>query len=436
MGAFGNLDETINRVLTSLQERDAPEMSPLLTNQEYQERSLAYLDSVNNLSLTIQGSIESLVRGRHVQLLVIALSVAGTLLIVTAVWFFVLRSIRRHISDRDKADEQLRRLSQAVEASQDGVQILDLEGRIVYSNRAVTSIYGCTSEECQGMHVSEMNADPAFARTVIYPAIEQTGRWSGEVIDRHKDGHEFPVWLTTSLVKDNDGRPVARVRVVSDITGIKETEQALRESEERYRLLFENMYEIAWAVDIPRGGSPLTSPVSFVSDRAEDIVGFAPDDFISDPEAWLNALHPDDIDAVKKSTESIIALKQPGVRSFRMRHRLNGDYVWLEEDVIPRLDDDGEVIGLDGFARDVTERKRWEELLMTIVEGVSGETGLPFFRSLVAQLRKALDADITFVGEINDDHSRVTTIAVNADRKPADNFEYELSGTPCENVVG
>lgn len=143
----------------------------------------------------------------------------------------------------------LKLFSEVVENAPDGVQITDLDGYIIYSNRAVEEIYGFSHEEFKGKHVNELNADSEFAGNVIIPGIKKSGRWAGEIMVKHKNGRVFPIWLTTSMVKDSSGKPVAMVGIIKDITERKRAEQALRESEERYRSLFENSPISLWEED-------------------------------------------------------------------------------------------------------------------------------------------------------------------------------------------
>lgn len=119
--------------------------------------------------------------------------------------------------------------SSALARAADGIQITNLEGFVTYSNDAVRGIYGFSPEELLGKHVNEMNADPTFASRVILPAIQKEGRWEGELDVKHKDGHVFPIWLTTSLVLDARGRPTGAVGVIRDVSARKRSEQELRD---------------------------------------------------------------------------------------------------------------------------------------------------------------------------------------------------------------
>ncbi|MCL6473037.1 MAG: PAS domain S-box protein [Firmicutes bacterium] len=133
----------------------------------------------------------------------------------------------RDITDRKHAEEKLRLFSKVVEEAPDGVQITDLNGNIIYSNKAITEIFGYYPEECKGMNVAELNADPEFPDRVIRPSLKKVGSWSGEVMLKHKEGCVFPVLLSASIVRDKKGNPTAMVGIVKDITEWKRAEREL-----------------------------------------------------------------------------------------------------------------------------------------------------------------------------------------------------------------
>lgn len=141
-------------------------------------------------------------------------------------------------------DEKLLIYSQAFNEAADGIQIIDLSGYIMYSNRAVEQIYGFSPDELREKHVNDMNADPDFAELVIIPSIKKNGRWTGEVSVRHKNGNIFPVWLSTSMISNEYGEPIASVRIMRDITQLRQAGKALKE-----QLLFANsVNQIAEAI--------------------------------------------------------------------------------------------------------------------------------------------------------------------------------------------
>ncbi|MCX9025841.1 MAG: PAS domain S-box protein [Candidatus Methanoperedens sp.] len=157
--------------------------------------------------------------------------------------------IVRDITERKNVEEKLKLLSEAVDEALDGVIITDLNGFNLYSNRAVENIYGFSSDELKGKPVSELNADPGFTGRVILQDIITKGRWAGEFMAKKKNGQEFPVWLTASIVKDDKDKPIAMVGVIKDITERKHIEEVLLEKEERYRSLFEDSPISLWEED-------------------------------------------------------------------------------------------------------------------------------------------------------------------------------------------
>jgi PAS domain S-box-containing protein len=135
------------------------------------------------------------------------------------------------ITERKRVEENLKLFSRAVDEAADGIQIVDLNGHVVYSNKAVEDIYGYSPEEYRGMHVNEMNVDPEFAGKEILPGIMKTGQWIGEIMVKHKDGSAFPILLSTSMVTGSKGEPIAMVGVIKDITELKRLEDQLRHSQ-------------------------------------------------------------------------------------------------------------------------------------------------------------------------------------------------------------
>jgi len=100
------------------------------------------------------------------------------------------------------------------------------------------------------------------------------------------------------------------------------------------------------------------------------------------------------------------------------------------------FDDVGTYLGHRGSATDITERKKIENILINIAEGVSGATGKTFFDTLVEFLAKAIDVDHAFVGRLSENGELIKTVSFFSKNKIADNFEYQLKGSPCENIVG
>jgi len=145
----------------------------------------------------------------------------------------------RDITDRRMAEERLRLFSQVIEEAMDGIQIVDLEGRVVYSNKAVAEMYGHSPNELARRNVNEMNADKEFADKIIMPQLKTFGRWSGELLAVHKDERRFSVWVSASMVNNQQGEPIALVEIIRDITERKQAEGILRQHQAELMTLVE-----------------------------------------------------------------------------------------------------------------------------------------------------------------------------------------------------
>ncbi len=138
-------------------------------------------------------------------------------------------SIGQDITERKKIQDKLKLFSQVIEEAPDGIQITDRFGNIIYSNHASKRIYGFSQKEMLGKNVNGMNADPKIAEKVIIPALKKCGHWQGELLIKHKKDHTFPIWLTTSVVRNEAGRVFALVGIIRDITEMKRLEELKKE---------------------------------------------------------------------------------------------------------------------------------------------------------------------------------------------------------------
>jgi PAS domain S-box-containing protein len=157
--------------------------------------------------------------------------------------------ISRDITERKSTEEKLKLFSQAIEEAMDGVQIVGLDGRIIYSNLAIEEIYGFSRHELSGKDLSEMTADPEIMEREILPSIRERGYWSGEVTVFHNKGRTFPIWLSASMVKGSRGEPIAMVGFVRDITERNAAEEELkRHREHLVEMVEERTLELQTAV--------------------------------------------------------------------------------------------------------------------------------------------------------------------------------------------
>jgi PAS domain S-box-containing protein len=135
----------------------------------------------------------------------------------------------RDITERKRAEEQIRLLAYAVQSARDLICITDGENRFTFVNQSFVKAYGYSQEEILG-RTPDLIASPKNSPGLCEHVFRRTlgGSWKGELLNRRKDGTEFPISLSTSEIKNSEGRTIGLIGVASDITERKRAEEEMR----------------------------------------------------------------------------------------------------------------------------------------------------------------------------------------------------------------
>jgi diguanylate cyclase (GGDEF)-like protein/PAS domain S-box-containing protein len=233
-----------------------------------------------------------------------------------------------------------------------GVYRNTLDGRILECNDALAHMLGYESrEELMREYAPALYFDPAERERFI-ALMKVTGSMtSSEICLRRKDG--TPVWLLESVHLVGGGEtPYVLEGTIIDITDRKLAENALRESEMRYRMLIERMREGLAQVDND-------GVLQFVNDRFSEIVGYSRDELAGANAEKLLLVHPEDVALMRSKLD----LRKRGVADrYEVRaRRKDGRVIWLEIGGAPVFDAAGNVVGSIGVHNDVTERRSADE---------------------------------------------------------------------------
>jgi PAS domain S-box-containing protein len=260
--------------------------------------------------------------------------------------------ISRDLTERKRADLQLATLAHAVKSTTEMICITDLNDRFIFVNDAFLKVYGYSEAEILGK-IPEILLSPKNPPLLMQEILEQShlSGWRGEVIDRRKDGTEFPIFLSTSQVKDYNGVVVGLMGVSEDITERKRAETILRENEARLRLLTEQVPAIIWTTDRDlKFTSSTGSPLAALSLKNNEVIGLSLCQFFG---------------TTDENFPSIAAHRRAlgGERSEREMEW--GGRVW-HSFIEPLVDNGGKTIGCIGVAVDVTEAKKIEARLQEL----------------------------------------------------------------------
>ncbi len=138
------------------------------------------------------------------------------------------------ITERKNAEKEIRLLAHSIASINECVSITDIHDEIIFVNDAFLSTYGYSKEELLGKNINVLRPPAVtleIGDSILYQTIDSG--WKGEVINRRKDGTLFPVFLSTSVIKDNKGNPIALIGVATDITELKRTHAELIEAKDK-----------------------------------------------------------------------------------------------------------------------------------------------------------------------------------------------------------
>jgi len=132
------------------------------------------------------------------------------------------------ITERKKADEKIRLLSNAVRCVNECISITDMDGNFIFVNDAFEKTYGYRRDKLLGQNIDKVRGSqnrPESLQNIVPETLK--GGWQGELWNKRKDGSEFPVWLSTSVIRDEHNTPIALIGVARDISDQKQLQQQL-----------------------------------------------------------------------------------------------------------------------------------------------------------------------------------------------------------------
>jgi PAS domain S-box-containing protein len=263
---------------------------------------------------------------------------------------------------QQKLQESEQRLAAIVTSALDAILVVDEEQSIVLFNAAAERTFGCSAGEAIGSKLDRFI--PQGVRDEHDEGVRQFGHAGitnpkvgmlGALSALRLTGEEFPIEASISQVETAGGNKLFTV-IIRDITERRRAELAVRESEERFRLVANTAPVLIWMSSPDKLLTYFNQPwLEFTGRSIEAELG----------NGWAEGVHPDDLRACLDTYTSAFDWRE----SFKMQYRLrrhDAEYRWVIGSGVPRFNPDGSFAGYIGSCIDITERKIAEVALASL----------------------------------------------------------------------
>lgn len=263
----------------------------------------------------------------------------------------------------------------------DAIVIADDEGRYLDANPSACQLFGVTKEELLRSSVANF-ADPTVDIAQVWQTFLQAGQFSGE----------FRLYRPDGTTRDTEFGAIANfipgrhLSILRDVSQRKRVETELQESEEIFRQFAENSHAVIWIAH------PTTLDNLYVSPSYETVWGRSRQSLLDRPDAWLEAIHPDDRDRVQTKLQ-----QQRQGASSAVEYRIirpDGTVRWIGDWGFAIRNESGQVYRYGGIAEDITDRKQAELEIRKFVAlaenssefiGICGMDWVPFYVNAAAK---------------------------------------------------
>lgn len=291
------------------------------------------------------------------------------------------------------------------EFSHDGIAVAS-EGKIRIANPPFGSLFGFdNSADLENKDLLDLVANRDILRAAEFLRLKERNKTSPdrfEFLAKKRDNSQFFAELTISTFRVQEQTFLAIL--IRDITERKRSQHAIKESEEKYRNITENIDDFLFTYE--RIGNNLR-PL-FYTAAVEKITGYTQDDFLSDNKLFLKVIYPDDFPQLKKKISSFMKNMYQSSNEFEFRIiNKQGNIVWIRNKVNLVRDTSGEIKKVYGLVSDITFNKRAEEELKKSAENLKklNETKDRFISIVSHDLRTPFSSILGFTDLLTNDET-------------------------------
>jgi len=330
-------------------------------------------------------------------------------------------SIIRDITNRKESETALKMQSAAFESFALAIIITDIKGRIQWVNSAFTKLTGYSSIEAIGQMPGDLvksgKQDKEFYKT-FWDTILSKKVWSGEIINRRKDGTLYYEEETITPVLDDEGNLYSFIAIKIDITDRKKLFKELASEKRRLADIIKGMNAGTWEWNIPTGETQF-------NEIWAELIGYTLEELSPvSIETWTKFAHPDDLIVSAELLEKHFSGELPYYScESRMRHK-NGEWIWvLDRGKVHEWDSDGKPLQMSGTHLEITEQKRIEKALENAKTEAekANQAKSEFLSRMSHELRTPMNSILGFtqlmeMGELKASHKKGVNHILNSGR--------------------
>jgi len=270
----------------------------------------------------------------------------------------VMHDITDHKKDAEALRESEERLRTITDSALDSIFCKDINRRYTFVNPSMIQLMECTKADLIGKVPEEVfdKEDAAIVTEVDERTLN--GENISEVRSLSIAGKPYTFHTIQVPLRDSNGNITGISGIVRDITDFEQAQDALRESEERFRTVADFTYD--WECWLAPDGQSI-----YVSPSCERITGYGPDEFVNDPELLVKIVHPDDNSIVVKHIRQEEQREEAYSLDFRIVTR-SGEECWINHVCQPVYGAYGTYLGRRASNRDISKRKQAEEKLRLV----------------------------------------------------------------------
>ncbi len=316
--------------------------------------------------------------------------------------------LNSEIIERKRIEKELRKSEEKYrtifESFHDVYYQTDKEGLVTIISPSVRARAGWDPEEIIGHPVTDFFLNPDD-RDVMLQKLKEYGAVNDhELTLKAKNGRVVETSVSAQIMTGKDGQPIGVEGILRDITERKYAEEALRESEEKYRDLVENLSEVVYSLD-------LKGKVQYISPAIESLTGYTPKEM--EGRAFAGFVHKDDLPQATEGFKALLSGHATVPREYRVKAK-SGEIRCIHTSNRPVFKED-QVVGVQGVLTDITERKKAEEKMQFMQFSIDRTADAAFWMGQDARFIYVNDAACRTLGYSREELLRMAVHDIDPD---------------------